>query len=208
MQGSFTISLIEIFAYLFPGCVVLAVLIYRFLPAVEVDNLLQQVWFLVVFLALGYILGHILTTLSVYVLKLRMFIIKKVLKQKSRQERHSFYPKLRESLRDLFGSSLSPEDEYLISLRLVTENMPNSAQEINRLYTLTLFSRNLVVAFLIASLLFITSNIAYSVISLVLSVLLLVRYIQLEAATGNTVVRSAHMFLCMKQGDGNKKTSK
>jgi uncharacterized membrane protein YciS (DUF1049 family) len=208
MQGKFTVSLIEIFAYLFPGCVALAALTYRLMPAADLDTLQQRAWFIAAFLAVGFVFGHILTMLSVYVLKLRMFITKKILKQKSRQERLSFYPKLCESLRRLFGSKISPADEYLISLRLVTENMPNSAQEVDRLYALTLFSRNLVLAFLITSLLFITTNMTLSAISLALSVLFLIRYSQLEAATGETVIRSAYVFLCMKEESSHGKSPK
>jgi hypothetical protein len=208
MQGSISISLIEVFTYLFPGCVTLAALIYRFIPVDEIDNMAQRVWIIIVFIALGYVLGHLLTMLSVYVLKLRMFITKKILKQKSRQQGLSFYPELSKSLHRVFGPTISPEDEYLLSLRLIGEYMPNSVRDIDRLYALTLFSRNLVLTFLIIALLFIVDNIVLSAVSFVLSVLFLIRYSQLEASTGSTVARSAYVLLCMNKIDDKGKSSK
>lgn len=199
MQGNISISLTEIFTYLFPGCVTLAALIYRFIPANDIDNMVQRIWVIVIFIATGYVFGHLLTVLSVYVLKLRMFIGKKILKQKSRQEQLSFYPALSKHLRHMFGSKISPQDEYLLSLRLIGEYMPNSARDIDRLYALTLFSRNLVLTFLIISLLFVVDYLGFSAISFTLSVLFLIRYSQLEASTGNTVARSAYVFLSMKK---------
>jgi uncharacterized membrane protein len=198
MQGSISISLIELFAYLFPGSVTVAALIYRFIPIGDIDEMAQRVWVVVVFVTVGYVIGHLLTLLSVYVLKLRMFIIKKILKQKSRQERLSFYSELSKSLHLMFGANISPEDEYLLSLRLIGEYMPNSIRDVDRLYALTLFSRNLVLTFFIIALLFI-GNWVISAIAWILSALFLVRYSQLEASTGNTVARSAYVLLCMNK---------
>lgn len=147
MQGSISLSLTEIFTYLFPGCVTLAAIVYRFISVETIDKFAERIWVIVAFLSAGYVLGHLLTMFSVYVLKLRMFIGKKILKQKIRQEQLSFYPELRKALSQKFGSKISAQDEYLLSLRLIGEYMPNSTKDVDRLYALTLFSRNLVVTF-------------------------------------------------------------
>lgn len=206
MQGNFTVGLVEIFAYLLPGCAALAASVCRFFPA-DIDTLSQRAWFILAFLGGGFALGHVLTTLSVLVLKLRMSITKRVLKRRSRQEELSFYPRLSKSLRCLFGSSLSPTDEYSICLRLVTENMPNSAREIDRLYALTLFSRNLVLSCVITLLLFLKTSTTTSVIALALSILLIIRYSQLESITGDTVMGAAYVFLSMREASDRQGSS-
>lgn len=197
MGGNFTIGLLEIFAYLIPGGIALAALLYRYFPFLA-ERVSQGFWFQVFFLTCSYILGHLLTMISVAFPKLRGSI-KKALGTKQREERLSFYPELRDELHKLFGSQITRGDEYLMALRLVAENQPKSIQEIDRLYALTLFSRNTVVSFILMASAFLTTNRAICIISVILSLSFFVRYIQLEAATANTVFRSAYVYLWTKE---------
>ena len=201
MNGNFVVGLIEMFAYLLPGSIALAAILIRYYPA-QIEQMSNETWFQLVFIIGSFISGHILTLISVVLVKVRVFLSRKVFKQKYRHERLSFYSKLETELNQRFGKSMSYSDRYWYSLRLVTEFMPQSTVEINRLYALTLFSRNLVFAFLVGSILFLVDNWLIFSIGLALSIIFIIRYSQLETATGDTVLRAAYVFLCMR-GFGN-----
>jgi hypothetical protein len=199
MTGSFNLGLVELFSYLLPGCLTVAGIIFRYWSE-EIESFSKNIWLIVIFLIIGFIFGHLLTMLSVSILKIRPFIFYKILRKK-RHDKPVFYQELIDKLIKLFGEKVAMRDEYQMSLRIVSEFMPNSANEINRLYALTLFSRNLIFAFLILGLLFLLSNLPISIFSFVLGVLFIIRYTQLEAATGITVRRSAYVYLCMKKDE-------
>lgn len=196
MQGNFTVGLLEIFAYLIPGGIALMALLYQYFPLLA-DRIQKDFWAQVIFLVCSYVFGHLLTVVSVVILKLREFV-KKIRKPKGREERLSFYLDLRNELHKLFGPNITRTDEYLFALRLVTDNLPKSIQEIDRLYALTLFSRNIVVAFILTAAIFLITDMIIFVISVILSILFFVRYIELESATANTVFRSAYVYLRTK----------
>lgn len=193
MQGNFSLGLLEIFAYLLPGGIGLSAILYQLFPHL-VTQIQKDFSFQIVFLVCSYILGHIITAMSVFVLKLRE-IVRKVHKAKSREERMSYYLDLRDELHKIFGEKITRGEEYIFSLRLVTDNLPKSSQEIERLYALTLFSRNMAMALIISAILFLQTGILIPLSSIFLSLVFFVRYIQLEVSTSDTVFEAAFAYL-------------
>ncbi|MCP4546675.1 MAG: hypothetical protein GY835_09460 [bacterium] len=197
MKGSFNVGLLEIFAYLLPGGFILVLSLFRVRP-----QLLQEevsAGMIIAGLAASYIIGHVLTHVSLVVMGLRMLIQKRKAGT-SREERYSFYPELQKYLMNSFGEDLSRGEEYRFCLRLVAERMPTSNQTIDRFYALTLFSRNLVVALVAAALLFSISNWIVSIISLAGAMIFFQRYVDLDKATASTVFRSAFVFFRLQAG--------
>jgi hypothetical protein len=107
--------------------------------------------------------------------------------------------RIKSQVQQLFGPNITRSDEYLFSLRLVTDNLPGSLQEIDRLYALTLFSRNMVVSLLMTAIIFLNLDKTIFLLAFIFSIIFYIRYNQLENATGNTVFRSAYVYLCIKE---------
>jgi hypothetical protein len=192
----FTVSLLELFAYLLPGGLVLLTLLYVSSPLV-IEQILSKTSLQMAFLVGSYVIGHFLTQISIILAYARMglkwfgFI-------KKRDKRLSFHHELQEKLTDIFGSGMTKEDSYYYSLRLVTEHQQRTSQTIDRLYALTLFSRNTSVAFFIISVSLINQKIGWAVVFVIASFLFFIRYIQLEKSNSDTVLRAAYVYLCTK----------
>ena len=82
----------------------------------------------------------------------------------------------------------------MFSLRLVADNSPKSIEVVDRYYMMTHFSRNLVLVFLIASILYINISIKLSICSLAFSAIFFARYLYMERATTSAVFRAAYTF--------------
>jgi hypothetical protein len=194
MRAIFTLSLIDVLSVLLPGSVALAALLYAGAPSLAA-RMETELWLQLVFVACGYLAGHMLTTLSAAVIKLRQ-VLRAVSHPPMREQAMVFYPLLQARLQEVFGPNLSRDDEYLLALRLVTDNLPRSAQEIDRLYALTLFARNMVIAVAVAAVAAIAASPALSLALAGAALLFFVRYIQMESATSDTVFRTAYTYLC------------
>jgi hypothetical protein len=193
---SFTVSLLEIFAYLLPGGSVLAMIIYLLTPTL-IDRLVSSPPLQVVFIVSSYVVGHLLTQISLILAYGRMGL-KWIGISKKREERLSFQKELQEKLTAIFGSDMTKADSYYYSLRIVTEHQPRTGPTIDRLYALTLFSRNTSVAFFIMAMSLISTKLGISVLLIITSSLFFIRYIQLEKSNSDTVLRAAYVYLCMK----------
>jgi hypothetical protein len=194
---SFTVGLLELFAYLLPGGLVLSTLVYVSNPSVT-DKILSNTSLQGVFLVGSYIIGHLLTQTSILLAYVRMGL-KWLGFIKKRDKRLSFHKELQEKLTAIFGSKMTKEDSYYYSLRLVTEHQQRTSQTIDRLYALTLFSRNISVAFFIIAMSLTNQKIGWSVVFIIASFLFFIRYIQLEESNSDTVLRAAYVHLCTRE---------
>jgi hypothetical protein len=158
------------------------------------------------FLVGSYIIGHLLTQISIILTYARMGL-KWLGFIKKRSMRLSFHKELQEKLIAVFGSRMTKEDSYFYSLRLVTEHQQRTSQTIDRLYALTLFSRNTSVAFFIIAMSLINQRTGWAVVSVIASFLFFIRYIQLEKSNSDTVLRAAYTYLCTKGIERESKTS-
>jgi hypothetical protein len=197
MSGNFTVGLLEILAYLVPGAFTLGALLYIRFPELVTRDL-DKVGVQLAFIVCSYIVGHLLTFLSVHYFRVRS-LLKWIFKGKTREKRVSYYEDLRKQLYITFGSEITKDDEYYFCLRLVTENQPHSSQTIDRLYAMTLFSRNTSLAFLITAYLSVGRNASSAIVFAILAILFFFRYVQLEATTANTVFRAAYVYFCSKE---------
>ena len=82
-----------------------------------------------------------------------------------------FYPELLNKLHSLLGPSITKDDEYEFSLRIVIEHQPRSGQTIDRLYAMALFSRNTSLSLLVAGILLILKDVTAAAAILVLAVI-------------------------------------
>jgi hypothetical protein len=194
---SFTVGVLEIFAYLLPGGSVLATIIYILNPVI-MDRLVSSPPLQIVFIVSSYIVGHLLTQISLILAYGRMGL-KWIGVSKKREERLSFHKELQEKLMAIFGPDMTKADSYYYSLRIVTEHQPRTGPTIDRLYALTLFSRNTSVAFFIMAMSLISTKIGISVLLIITSFLFFIRYIQLEKSNSDTVLRAAYVYLCTKE---------
>jgi hypothetical protein len=194
---SFTLGLLEVFAYLLPGGLVLSIIVYMSSPS-AIDRLLSSTPRQLAFLVGSYILGHLLTQISMILAYARMGL-KWLRVIKKRDERLSFNKELQERLIAIFGARMTREDSYYYSLRLVAEHQQRTGQTIDRLYALTLFSRNTSVAFFIMAMSLMSRAAGCAVVFGAASLLFFIRYIQLEEANSDTVLRAAYVYLCTKE---------
>lgn len=193
---SVSVGLLELFAYLLPGGLVLATIAYLSNPAI-IDRILSSTPLQLVFIVSSYLIGHLLTQISLMLAYGRMGL-KLIGVSKKREERLSFHKELQEKLTTIFGSEMTKADSYYFSLRLVTEHQPRTGPTIDRLYALTLFSRNTSVAFFIIAMSLINQRIGLSALLLITSFLFFIRYVQLEKSNSDTVLRAAYVYLCTK----------
>jgi hypothetical protein len=203
MQGSFTIGLLEVLGYLLPGGLVLACFLSQRAPDLG-NKAASVVAGQILFVAASYLLGHLLTLLSLSLAKLRA-PLKWLLRVRPREERLQFYPKLRSNLRERFGYQLTKDDEYYFSLRLVSEFQPHSSQTIDRLYALTLFARNMVAALLVVAFLVLPSSLKIALIMFGFALIFFVRYYHLERATADTLLRAAYVYFCSEEEVENRR---
>lgn len=194
MTGNFTIGLLEILAYLVPGGLALAVILHLRFPELA-NQAVSGIGYQIAFLACSYVMGHLLTFASVPLIRVRA-ILKWLVRGRPREKRISFYCDLQQRLRSVYGSNITRDDEYYFALRLVTENQPHSSQTIDRLYAMTLFSRNISLALLLIATLFLDRGVIVALSFLVIAALFFLRYTQLESTTANTVFRAAYVYLC------------
>lgn len=197
MVGNFTVSLLEILAYLVPGGITLAAILYLRFPELA-DRVFGGVGSQIAFIACSYVIGHLLTFLSSPFVKLRLYI-KRLLRGKPREDRISFYTDFQQKLHILFSSNITRYDEYQFALRLVIENQPQTGLTVDRLYAMTLFSRNISLSFLLTSCLYLTQSVIAAAAFAAVGILFFLRYAQLEAITANTVFRAAYIHLCSKR---------
>jgi hypothetical protein len=202
---SFTVGLLELFAYLLPGGLVLSTIVYVSNPSV-INRVLSSTPLQVAFLVGSYIIGHLLTQISIILTYARMGL-KWFGFLKKRDKRLSFHKELQENLTAIFGARMTKEDSYYYSLRLVTEHQQRTSQTIDRLYALTLFSRNISIAFFIIAMSLINQKIGWAVVFVIASVLFFIRYIQLEKSNSDTVLRAAYVYLCTKGIERESKNS-
>ena len=202
IRSSFTLGLLEIFAYILPGSLALSAALYRLKPAL-LERAFAGIGEQALFLAAGYAAGHILTLASISVLKVRGFFRKRLRRrlahQRSREERLSFYEDLRAELRSTFGENLQRSDEYFFSLRVVADNLPGSLQTIDRLYAITLFSRNMAAGTVFSTLCAGGSQPLVWFAGVLLVALFFIRYIQVEQTLANTVFRSAYVYFRLQR---------
>lgn len=203
MTGGFSVTLLEILAYLAPGGITLAAILYIYFPQMG-GRALSGIGEQVFFLACSYVIGHLLTFISVVLRKLST-LLKKLLHRNPREKRMPFYSDLQARLKSFLCSNITRDDEYEFSLRLVIENQPHSGQTIDRLYAMTLFSRNTSLSLLLTAILFTHKDATAASLFFILSMLFFLRYIQLENITSNTVFRSAYVYLCSRKPRGGNK---
>jgi len=197
---SFTVGLLEIFAYLLPGGLVLSTIMYVSNPSV-MERILRNPPLQLALLGGSYILGHLLTQVSIILAYARMGL-KWAGLIKKRAERLSFHEELQKQLTAIFGTAMTKEDAYYYSLRLVTEQQQRTSQTIDRLYALTLFSRNTAVAFLVIAMSLVNRQLDWSMILITMSFLFFIRYVQLEQSNADTVLRAAYVYLCTTAKEG------
>jgi hypothetical protein len=197
MKGNFAVGLLEIVAYLIPGSVSLFFTTQRFeITFIEVNN--KTGMSAIIFLVASYTIGHMLTQLSGILVKVRSKW-QKFNNRRPCEQRLEFYPRLLIELENMFGYKMKKSEQYLFCLRLIADNMVVSNQSIDRLYALTLFCRNMIVSFLLILILYSSSDLRITVLSLLALVLFFSRYLALEESTANTVLRSAYIYLLNKQ---------
>src|SRR5436305_6674790 len=115
---SFTVGLLEVFAYLLPGGSVLATIIYLSNPTI-INRVVSSTPLQLVFIVSSYVVGHLLTQISIILAYGRMGL-KWIGVSKKREERLSFYKELQEKLMAIFGSEMTKADSYYYYLRIVT----------------------------------------------------------------------------------------
>jgi ABC-type multidrug transport system fused ATPase/permease subunit len=205
MSGNLTINLIEILAYLFPGAIVLAGILYVHFPDLG-DRTLNGPAYQIAFAACSYVTGHLLMLIS-YLLTLLKEPLKKVARIKSPEKRLYFYQDLRRKLQEIFGENISRGHIYQFSNRLITDNASPASQVVERLYALMLFSRNITISFIATGIIFSSkSTIAAGVLG-ALATLFLMRYILMEKVMTDTVFRAAYVYLCSKDKQEESKIS-
>jgi len=198
MSGSFAIGLIEILAYLFPGGLVLASVLFIYLPSLG-SNTLKEATYQAAFIACSYIIGHVLTFISYPYTKLRT-ILRKADMFSPPEIRLPFYKHLLPKLQSLFDSDVEGDAAYHFSARLIADKKLAASQVADRYYALTLFSRNISASFIVAAILLLQDNLVVAIVSGGLAVVFLFRYIQLERIMNDTVFRAAYVYLCSRQG--------
>jgi hypothetical protein len=98
-------------------------------------------------------------------------------------------------LEEYLGYTPMREDHYPFSLRVVAENCAESNKSIDRLFALTLFSRNMLASFLGLSLSLLALDVQYTFACIVISIVFFYRYIQFERDLESTVFRSAFIYI-------------
>jgi hypothetical protein len=208
MSGSFTISLLEIIAYLFPGGLLLAAILYVFLPDLG-RKTLEEAVYQIIFVACSYIAGHLLMLASYALSWLRERLRKSVrgkllilLTGAGPIEQHLFfYENLREKLKALFcGDFIRNDDVYHFSYRLITDKKLPTSQLVDRLYALMLFSRNIAVSFIVTAVIFSFLSPIVGGGLFFLAAVFFIRFVYIEKVMVDTVVRSAYLYLCSSGG--------
>jgi hypothetical protein len=215
MSGSFTIGLIEVLAYLFPGGLVLASILYGHDSDLG-RRTLTETSYQVLFIACAYITGHLITLFSFVLVKLRA-LLKKVVKAKTIEEELFFYEPLLKRLHMLFGMRAADntkgkrekerDQAYLFSSRLITDNSLPASQVVDRLYALTVFSRNTSFAFGVAAVLLVTRYGDVAAGCGILAACFFLRYAQMERNLTHTVFRAAYVYLSTKRQSEEQKPS-
>lgn len=205
MKSSFNLGVLEIFAYLAPGLIVTYSFIHNNIGGESFSTISigNEVTFILI---AGYIVGHLLTIGSQPMIWLRGFL-KAISNSKKRPERYEFYSDLLKLLEEFIGYRPSKSDQYLFSLRLVAEYCEESNRTIDRLFALTLFSRNAVVAFLLASIFWLPDYYYISLGCISISVLFFLRYVHFERDVEGTVFRSAFLWLKSNQNETTNKAN-
>jgi hypothetical protein len=193
MKGSFNIGLLEVLAYLAPGLVGIVAL-YIFIKGSVANFSLLNDWNLIYVLIGSYIMGHLLSVISRPATLIREWI-KKLGKFKKREERYYFYKNFKEALEVYLGYKPEREEHYPFSLRVVAENCAETNKTIDRLFSLTLFSRNMSVSLIILSISILEMNIYYTLACIIASIAFFYRYIQFERDLESTVFRSAFIYM-------------
>ena len=192
MQGSFTVGLLKIVAYLIPGVLALGTAINTYSPAVS-TVVQRDFWSQIAFLGVAYIVGHILAALSAGVLRIREHM--RVFQPLPQQKRLSFFGDLRAGLPAVAGINIWRREEYILLLRVLADKWPRTSQEVKRLYALTLFCRNMAVALFVVALLVVGVNLTGAAVPLLLSVVFLYRYVQIERDLTETAFQAAYVLL-------------
>ena len=193
---SFTIGLLELLGYVVPGATVLGITAFVYMG--------WRPWLgdsggdsasVLYFVLASYVTGHILTILSRMLTwthrKLRRY-------RSSREKRFAFYFRLRERLVRVFGSDFGPAEEYHLARELVTERCPRSSERIDRLFALTLLTRNMSMALLVAVWPLVSSGHRHwSYLSLMAAGLFAFQHYRFEGTHESAVFRAAFVALAL-----------
>ena len=202
------LTLYDTLAYLIPGGVVLASMLVTLIvvmpgSAVSLD-LLDHTWFVGAFIILRYALGHPLFSLSASVPRMDYLLSGRRTMTQRAIRRATFYDDMVKRLEDYFGTERMDKGDVMgYSLRIVCEKMPSSNLTMDRLLSLTLFSRNMFVGGLLScAILSFTFSKEFSLVVLILMGLLVLSsyfffrsYRAHYAAYYITCWRSTHIWL-------------
>lgn len=193
MKPNFTLGLLDFFVYLLPGAVLVIPLLFCDTSITQEMKLTSFEKYVLLFIT-SYIFGHILTYISSIIPKIGSEI-KKLLKIKENEPLN----KLKTELDIEFKRKLHTENFsgklYGFSLRLVAEYCPNTHEYISRLNTMSLFSRNMIVASLVFLFIIGFQEILFVILILSISIIFILRYFKIVRSIENAVYRSAFIYL-------------
>ena len=193
MKSTFSVGLLEVFAYLVPGLIVILAIVYKY-TGVDLYGDKPHTYTVLAVLTIGYVTGHLLTLGSQLFVELRG-LLKNITGVETREKRYGFYPELEKLLNSYFGYCLSRSDQYLFSVRIVAEYCSESNKAVERLYGLTLFCRNTVLALIVSSIFTFGVSPYISLGLILVAVVFFWRYTQFEKILEGSVYRSAFLWL-------------
>lgn len=147
MTPNFSLSLLDVFSYLFPGLILV-------LPYFFGETAYTQEWKLSVFdkyilvVVFGYVIGHLITLISSLIPKF-LSAIRKLFKIKNSPEREILIEKLKNEVKKTFDLEINHWSLFNFCFRLVSDNCSAANEYISRIYSMALFSRNMIITSLV-----------------------------------------------------------
>ncbi|MGA1839060.1 MAG: hypothetical protein ACMUIU_00400 [bacterium] len=220
INTDFSLSLLDFFTYLFPGALIIMCFLLNDFSLITKWQMSEIDKYIMIFI-LSYLIGHLLTLVSSLIPKgfdcfrgkQKQGLFNETVisnKPKRGHKNHKRFSdeikSLKEGIKVYFQDVLdyTGEDRQILELsrQLVLDHSPSGKEYINRLYTMSLFARNMVVACLVLSIFFSYQkqyhNSIFVIISLTTSILFLLRYRRLSISMENAIYRAAFLFLKLK----------
>ena len=192
MKGQFSLGLLDVFGYFIPGGLLLVACLAEFYPdhfkIIGGNNGL-----LLLAIVSSYLIGHVIAFMSGIVTKARNLLVR-MLGKNNYLEGYDFYNKLKPLLETKYAIKIDEVCAYYFSRLLIADKSPNSALIVERLHSLTHFSRNVTFSLFTIASIYAFSNTLVSVVSLLLSIVFFTRYIIIGRYATVSGLRAAYVY--------------
>lgn len=192
MKPEFSLTLLDVFTYLFPGALTV-------MPFFLFNTAYIQQWKLsefdkyLLFFVLSYVVGHLLTLISSIIPRI-FRTTKSIFKVEPSKGRKLLKEKLAGEFQEFFNYTVEPRQLLGLCRQLVLDHSSSASEFIQRLYTMSLFARNMAIVGLFYSLYFSLSQKGFALISIIISILFILRYWRLNLSIENAIYRSAFIY--------------